>query len=87
MDAFIENICFWVPVVHTCNPGYSGGRDQKAQGSKPEPGQIVHATLSPKYPKQNMAGGVVEHLPSKCAAVNSNPSITKKKIFIKLYSI
>jgi hypothetical protein len=25
----------WVPVAHTCNPSYSGGRDQEDQGSKP----------------------------------------------------
>jgi hypothetical protein len=25
----------WVPVTHSCNPSYSGGRDQEAQGSKP----------------------------------------------------
>jgi hypothetical protein len=24
-----------VPVVHTCNPSYSGGRDQEDLGSKP----------------------------------------------------
>jgi hypothetical protein len=24
-----------MPVAHTCNPSYSGGRDQKDQGSKP----------------------------------------------------
>jgi hypothetical protein len=22
----------WVPVAHTCNPGYSGGRDQEDHG-------------------------------------------------------
>jgi hypothetical protein len=25
----------WVPVVHTCNPSYTRGRDQEDQGSKP----------------------------------------------------
>jgi hypothetical protein len=25
----------WVPVAHTCNLGYSGGRDQEDCGSKP----------------------------------------------------
>jgi hypothetical protein len=24
-----------VPVAHTCNPSYSGGRDQEDRGSKP----------------------------------------------------
>jgi hypothetical protein len=34
-------------------------------------------TLSQKYPTQKRAGGVaqvVEHLPSKCEALSSNPS-------------
>jgi hypothetical protein len=30
-----------------------------------QPGRIVHETLSPKYPRQNRAGGLVEHLSSK----------------------
>jgi hypothetical protein len=25
----------WAPVAHTCNPSYSGDRDQKDHGSKP----------------------------------------------------
>jgi hypothetical protein len=25
----------WAPVAHTCNPSYSGGRDQEDHGSKP----------------------------------------------------
>jgi hypothetical protein len=25
----------WTPVVHTCNPSYSGGRDQEDHSSKP----------------------------------------------------
>jgi hypothetical protein len=25
----------WVPVTHTCNPSYSGGRDQENHGWKP----------------------------------------------------
>jgi hypothetical protein len=25
----------WAPVAHTCNPSYSGGRDQEHQCSKP----------------------------------------------------
>jgi hypothetical protein len=33
------------PVAHTCNPRYSGGRDQEDQGSKPAQ-QIVNETLS-----------------------------------------
>jgi hypothetical protein len=68
-----------VPVVHTCNPRYSGDRDQEDSGSKPA-WQIVRETLSQKYPTQKWAGGVaqaVQHLPSKCEALGSNPSIGK----------
>jgi hypothetical protein len=39
---YIEKLCFknshnlsWVPVAHTCNPSYSGSRDQEDCGSKP----------------------------------------------------
>jgi hypothetical protein len=48
-------------VAHTCNPSYSGGRDQSV-GSQLEvsPGQIFHETLSPKYPSQKRAGGVAQ---------------------------
>jgi hypothetical protein len=44
-----------------------------------QPGQIVPETLSGKYPSQGRAGNVaqvVEQLPSKCEALNSNSSIT-----------
>jgi hypothetical protein len=26
----------WMPVAHTCNPSYSGGRDQEDCGLKPD---------------------------------------------------
>jgi hypothetical protein len=42
---------------------------------------MVQETLSKKYPTQKRAGGVaqaVECLPSKCEALNSNPSTAKK---------
>jgi hypothetical protein len=26
----------WVMVAHTCNPSYSGGRDQEDHGSRPD---------------------------------------------------
>jgi hypothetical protein len=31
----IRKIDSQVPVAHTCNPSYSGDRDQEDQGSKP----------------------------------------------------
>jgi hypothetical protein len=56
------------PVVHTCNPSYSGGRDQEDHSSK-----LVRANSSrdpiSTIPNKKMAGGVaqvVEQLPSKC---------------------
>jgi hypothetical protein len=33
----------WVLVIHTCNPSYSGDRDQEDIGQR---GKIVHETLS-----------------------------------------
>jgi hypothetical protein len=37
-------------VVHTCIPSYSGGRDQDQIMVPSQPGQIIHETLSLKYP-------------------------------------
>jgi hypothetical protein len=48
-------------MAHAYNPSYSGGKDQEDYGSQ-------------KYPTHERAGEVVEHLPSKCEALNSNPS-------------
>jgi hypothetical protein len=64
------------PVSHTCNPNYSGGRDQKHHG--PKPAQRVCETLSPPNRADGVAE-VVEHLPSKYEVLCSNPSTTKKK--------
>jgi hypothetical protein len=44
-------------VAYTCNPSYSGGRDQEDHGSKPD--QIVLETLS-KKPSQKRASGVAQ---------------------------
>jgi hypothetical protein len=44
--------------------------------------EIICETPSQKYPTQKRAGKVaqvVEHLPSKCEALSSDPSSTKKK--------
>jgi hypothetical protein len=43
----------------TCNPSYSGSRDQEDHGSKLS-GQIVPETLSPQNPSQEMAGGMAQ---------------------------
>jgi hypothetical protein len=36
-DCCMSNIFIsgWAPVAHTCNPSYTGGRDQDAHSSKP----------------------------------------------------
>jgi hypothetical protein len=73
-------------VAHTCNPSYSGGRDQEDHGSKPaqayslrDPNLKIHNT--------KRAGGVaqvVEHLSSKSEALSPKPEFHKKKIaFLK----
>jgi hypothetical protein len=50
-DVWLSNIespkMSQVPVVHTCNPSYLGGRDQEDPSSKPA-WAIVHGTLSQK---------------------------------------
>jgi hypothetical protein len=59
-------------VAHTCDPSYSGVRDQKDHCSKSR--EIVQKTLSQKYPTQKRAGRVtqvVEHLPSKHEALST----------------
>jgi hypothetical protein len=48
-------------VAHTCNPGYSGGR-QRSGGSKfkANSGQTVFETLSQKTPSQKRTGGMAQ---------------------------
>jgi hypothetical protein len=63
-----ESLLSRVLEAHTCNPSYSGGRDQEDQGSKPA-GQIVLETLSQKTLHKK---GLVEWL-----VVSSNPSTAR----------
>jgi hypothetical protein len=54
------------------------------------PGQIVHKTLSQKYPTQNRAGRVaqvVEHLPSKPGSNPSTAPKKEKKLYYKNYTV
>jgi hypothetical protein len=46
-------------MAHTCNPSYSGGRNQNNCGSTPAP-QIVRKTLSQKHPSQKRTGRVAQ---------------------------
>jgi hypothetical protein len=43
-------------MVHSCNPSYSGGRDQKDCGSK----LVGVETIPQKYSTQNRVGRVVQ---------------------------
>jgi hypothetical protein len=68
MSAFQE-LLSQVPVAYTYNPSYSGGRAEKDLNSKPALGQLVHKTLSQKYPthtkkRTGRVAQVIEHLPS-----------------------
>jgi hypothetical protein len=72
-------------LAHTCNPSYSGGRDQEdcdlrlAQGNS-----SLDTTL--KIPTQKKADRVAQVVePSKHEALNSNPNTTKKKSFKYFY--
>jgi hypothetical protein len=72
-------------VIHTCNPRYSGGRDQEDQSLKPAPGGVGGEQFLRPYleniPTQRRTGRVVqvvERLPSKHEALNSSSSTIKK---------
>jgi hypothetical protein len=56
-----------VLVAHTCNPTYSGGRDQEDCGSKPAQANRSQDPILKKTPhkKDDEVAYVVEHLPSK----------------------
>jgi hypothetical protein len=48
-----------VLVAHTCNPNYSGGRDQKDLGSKPSLALFKRPYLK-ENPSQKRVGGVAQ---------------------------
>jgi hypothetical protein len=49
----------WVPVAHTCNPSYSGGRDQEDHSSKPA---LANCSMRPYLEKTLCKKGLVEWL-------------------------
>jgi hypothetical protein len=61
-------------VAHTCNPTYSGGRDQEDCGSKPAGANSLSDPILKKNPPQEK-DGMVEWL--KVEALSSNPSTTQ----------
>jgi hypothetical protein len=52
-------------MAHACNPSYSGGREQKNHGLKPDQAKTIHKTT---------AGGVAQD-----EGPEFKPSLTKKK--------
>jgi hypothetical protein len=44
-------------VTHTCNPSYSGGRDQEDHSSKPAPANSVQDPISKKEKKNTQKKG------------------------------
>jgi hypothetical protein len=58
-------------VAHTCNPSYSGGRDQEARDSKPAQANSSQDPISKHHKK-----GLVEWL--KMKALSSNHSMKKE---------
>jgi hypothetical protein len=70
-----------VPVAHTSNPSYSGGRDQEDLSSRPAQANSSRDPISkiPNTKKGCWRAQVVECLPSKCEALSSKPHTIKKK--------
>jgi hypothetical protein len=50
----------WAPVVHTCNPSYSGGRDQEDLSLKPARANSLQDPVSKNPITKNWAGGVAQ---------------------------
>jgi hypothetical protein len=65
---------FQVPVAHTCNISYSGGRDQEDHSSKPDPANSLQDSVLKKTLHKK---GLVEWL--KVYALSSSPSTTGEK--------
>jgi hypothetical protein len=56
-----------VSVAHTCNPSYSGDRDQEACGLKPAQANSLRDPFLKKIITKQRAGGVA-HAVSACLA-------------------
>jgi hypothetical protein len=64
-----------VQVTHACNPGYSGGKDQEDQISKPAQANSLQDPISRK--KIHHKKGLLEW--HKVLALSSNTNTEKKK--------
>jgi hypothetical protein len=70
------------PVVHTCNPSCSGGRNQENHSSKPARANNLRDLISKNPIRKKRAGGmvqVVDHLLCKHETSSSNPSDQTKR--------
>jgi hypothetical protein len=82
----------WAPVAHTCNPSYSGCRDQEDHGLKPALGKQLARPphLEKKKNIQKQVGGVAQAVKSACLASmrprDQNHNADKKKKKDVLYS-
>jgi hypothetical protein len=63
-----------VLVAHVCNPSSSEGRDQEDCSLRP-----ALANSSGEHKRRAGRVAQVEHQPSKCEALSSNPNTTKKE--------
>jgi hypothetical protein len=78
--SFYKLNCRQVQVAHTCNPIYSGGRDQEDHSLKPaNSGQIVCKILSQKNPSRKRAGGVAQGVGPEFKLQYSKKKKKKKK--------
>jgi hypothetical protein len=66
-------------VAHTCNPSYSGGREQENHGSQ------ANSSQDPIYKIPITKKGLVECF--KVQALSSSPSTAKKKKKKKLFQV
>jgi hypothetical protein len=73
-EALGSKIISQMPVTCICFPSYSGGRDQKDQGSKPAQANSSRDPHLGKTHHENRAGGVVQGI-----GPEFNPQYNKNK--------
>jgi hypothetical protein len=64
-------------VAHACNPSYLGGGGRRILSLRTAQTKLVRPYLKNK--RSGSVAQVVEHLPSKCEALSSNPTLHIKK--------
>jgi hypothetical protein len=68
----------WTPMAHSCNPSYSGGRDQEDHSSKPALASSPEDPISEK----KKGGGLVEWLKGYRTCVQTPVPKKKKSHFV-----